>query len=110
MIIWYFLRELQSDNRLGEILQNQDVHRAELMVALQQDADLQKAAVGTLLERGDARSWGLVQQVQLVEAQLSALTLIEMDRRKLEMDYQMVCVYSCFLLILFLCVGLLAYL
>lgn len=54
------------------------------------DSDLQKAAVATLLERGDARSWALLQQIRLVEHQLSMLTHIELDRKKLQMDQHMV--------------------
>lgn len=47
--------------------------------------EIQKAAVGALLERSDARSWGLVQQIRLVESQLAALTAIEIDKRKLKL-------------------------
>lgn len=54
------------------------------------DSELQKAAVSTLLERGDLRSWGLLQQVRLVETQLAALTNIELDRKKLKMDQHIV--------------------
>lgn len=70
-------------------MKNQNIHQAELIVKLQEDSDLQKAAVGTLLERGDARSWGLMQQVRLVESQLAALTHIEMDKRKLQIDHNL---------------------
>ncbi|XP_049819054.1 E3 ubiquitin-protein ligase LRSAM1 isoform X3 [Aethina tumida] len=78
--------ELESDSKVSEILQNRDLYKAELLSKVREESDLQKAAVGTLLERGDARSWGLLQQVRLVEAQLAALTTFEMDRRKLSMD------------------------
>mgnify|MGYP005983789001 FL=1 len=83
-------RETDHDYRVSEILQNQDLHKAELLLKLHEDSDLQKAAVGTLLERGDARSWGLLQQVKLVETQLAALTVIEMEKRKLEIDQNLV--------------------
>ncbi|XP_018574898.1 E3 ubiquitin-protein ligase LRSAM1-like isoform X2 [Anoplophora glabripennis] len=82
-------QEAETDSRLLEVLKNQDEHKAELVNKLKEDNDLQKVAVGTLLERGDARSWSLVQEVKLVEAQLAALTHIEMDRKKLEIDQQM---------------------
>ncbi|KAJ8919764.1 hypothetical protein NQ315_006293 [Exocentrus adspersus] len=82
-------QEVQTDSKLMEVLKSQDAHKAELVSQLKEDYDLQKVAVGTLLERGDARSWSLVQQVKLVEAQLAALTHIEMDRRKLHIDQQM---------------------
>lgn len=60
------------------------------MAQLQSDENLQRAAVGALLERGDARSWGLIQQVKLVESQLAELTAIEMKRRKLQVIEQLV--------------------
>lgn len=81
-------QEMLSDSKIAEVLKNKDLEQFELLAKLQEDSDLQKFAVGALLERGDARSWGLVQQVRLVESQLAALTLIEMDRRKLELDDQ----------------------
>lgn len=79
-------QETLTDSHLLDVLQNQGLHKAELMLQLQSDVDLQKAAVGALLERGDARSWGLVQQVRMVESQLAALTSIELKRRKLKLD------------------------
>lgn len=84
-------RELESDSKLAQILQDQDLQKANLVIKLMEDSDLQKAAVGTLLERGDARSWGLLQQVRLVESQLVTLTNIEIDRKKLKMDEHLVC-------------------
>ncbi|KAK4877286.1 hypothetical protein RN001_009792 [Aquatica leii] len=82
-------QEVQSDSHLLDVLQNQGLHKAQLISQLQDDVDLQKAAVGALLEIGDARSWGLVQQVRMVESQLAALTNIELNRRKLKMDDQL---------------------
>jgi len=65
--------------------------KSELMGRLQKDEELQCAAVGALLERSDARSWSLVHQVSLVESQLAALTAVEMERKKLQMNEQVVC-------------------
>lgn len=81
---------MEKDNYLLEVLSNNSSHKAEFIAQLQNDEELQKAAVGALLERGDARSWGLVQQVRLVETQLAALTVIELDRRKLQIDQHLV--------------------
>ncbi|XP_066147793.1 E3 ubiquitin-protein ligase LRSAM1-like isoform X2 [Euwallacea fornicatus] len=78
--------ELETDTKLARILKDHDIHKANLVENLVEDNHLQKAAVSTLLERGDARSWGLLQQVRLVESQLAALTTIELDRRKLKID------------------------
>lgn len=74
------------DTKLISVLQDQDAYKCELIAKLQEDSELQKALVGTLLERSDARSWSLTQQVRLVESQLGALTVIEMERKKLQMD------------------------
>ncbi|KRT79902.1 hypothetical protein AMK59_7870, partial [Oryctes borbonicus] len=81
-------QELQSNDNLALLLETQSLRQSELVAKIQQDSDLQKAAVCALLERGDARCWGLIQQVRLVEAQLAALTAIEMDRQKLKIDKQ----------------------
>lgn len=64
--------------------------KEHFVAQLQNDEELQKAAVAALLERGDARSWGLLQKVRFVEAQLAALTAIEIDRKKLELDQHLV--------------------
>ncbi|CAG9854751.1 unnamed protein product [Phyllotreta striolata] len=79
-------QETEIDYKLLEVLQNQDEHKVELVNKLIIDNNLQKAAVATLLERGDARSWGLLQQIRFVESQLAALTRLEIDRKKLQMD------------------------
>lgn len=81
---------MENDTKLSYILQNQDEHKTDLINQLIVDSDLQRAAVGTLLERGDARSWGLLQQIRLVENQLALLTHIELNRKKLQIDQHMV--------------------
>lgn len=84
-------RELEINNHLLEILSENSSQKTEFITQLQNDEELQKAAVGALLERADARCWGLMQQVRLVEAQLAALTNIEIDRKKLQLDQHLVC-------------------
>lgn len=81
---------MENDTKLSYILQNQDEHKTDLINQLIVDSDLQRAAVGTLLERGDARSWGLLQQIRLVENQLALLTHIELNRKKLQIDQHVV--------------------
>nr|XP_022912315.1 uncharacterized protein LOC111423303 [Onthophagus taurus] len=82
--------ELKNNQHLTDLLESQNLRQSELVDTLQNDSELQKAAVGTLLEKSDARIWGLVQQVRLVESQLAALTSIELDRKKLKIDKQIV--------------------
>lgn len=79
---------------MTDLLQNQDEHKTELIKKLVIDSDLQRAAVGTLLERGDARSWALLQQIHLVESQLAMLTNFELDRKKLQMDQHIVSIIT----------------
>lgn len=62
----------------------------ELVQHLQKDEELQRAAVCSLLERSDARTWGLVQQVSLVEQQLAQLTALELQRRNHQLSEQLV--------------------
>ncbi|CAH1994127.1 unnamed protein product [Acanthoscelides obtectus] len=79
-------QQSELDGKLADVLRDQEECKAKLVNDLNEDTDLQKAAVATLLERGDARSWGLLQQIRLVESQLARLTNIEMDRKKLQMN------------------------
>ena len=78
-------------------MQGQEKSRQDLMSRLREDEQLQKAVVAALLERSDARSWSIVQQVNLVQAQLAALTNVELERRKLETNQQLVSVL-CFMM------------
>lgn len=87
---------MEANTKLTYLLRNHDENNTELMKKLMLDSDLQRAAVGTLLERGDARSWALLQQIRLVENQLSMLTNFELDRKKLQMDQHMVCIIIIF--------------
>lgn len=80
-------------------MQDQEKNRKNLIDTLRQDEVLQKAAVATLLERSDARYWSIMQQVNLVQSQLAALTNIELERRKLEINQQLVCNISSYLFI-----------
>lgn len=73
-----------------QIMKNQERNRQDLIEKLRKDEALQKAAVAALLELSDARSWSIVQQVNLVQSQLATLTNIELERRKLEMNQQLV--------------------
>lgn len=79
-----------SNTHLQEVLKDQETHQEELITEIQKDIELQRFAVGALLEQSDARCWSLMQQVRLVENELANLTVIEMSRRKLQVDEQLV--------------------
>lgn len=87
-----YFREVRNNDHLAQIVQDQEKSRQDLIDRLRQDEVLQKAAVAALLERSDARTWSIVQQVNLVQSQLAALTNIEFERRKLEINQQLVSV------------------
>ncbi|XP_006557490.2 E3 ubiquitin-protein ligase LRSAM1 isoform X1 [Apis mellifera] len=81
--------EVRNNDHLAQIMQDQEKNRKNLIDTLRQDEVLQKAAVAALLERSDARYWSIMQQVNLVQSQLAALTNIELERRKLEINQQL---------------------
>lgn len=81
--------EVKNNDNLMQIMKNQERNRQDLIEKLRKDEALQKAAVAALLELSDARSWSIVQQVNLVQSQLATLTNIELERRKLEMNQQL---------------------
>ena len=73
-----------------QVIQDQEKSRQDLITQLRKDEVLQKAVVAALLERNDARSWSIVQQVNLVQSQLAVLTNIELEKRKLQLNEQIV--------------------
>ncbi|XP_015586050.1 E3 ubiquitin-protein ligase LRSAM1 isoform X2 [Cephus cinctus] len=81
--------EVRNNDQLTQIVQGQERNRQDLVNRIRKDEALQKAAVAALLERSDARSWSIVQQVNLVQSQLATLTNIELERRKFEMNQQL---------------------
>ncbi|XP_058799573.1 E3 ubiquitin-protein ligase LRSAM1-like isoform X2 [Phymastichus coffea] len=78
--------ELENNEQLLKVMQDQEKNRQDLVIRVKEDEQLQKALVAALLERSDARSWSIVQQVNLVQSQLAALTTIELERRKYEIN------------------------
>lgn len=85
-----YFREIENNEQLLKVMQDQEKSRQDLVVRLREDEQLQKALVAALLERSDARSWSIVQQVNLVQSQLAALTTIELERRKYEINQHIV--------------------
>lgn len=94
-----YYREVKNNEQLLQIMQDQEKNRQDLVIRLRDDEQLQKAVVAALLERSDARSWSIVQQVNLVQSQLATLTNIELEKKNLEISQQIVSVigtYSVF--------------
>lgn len=85
---------MRNNDHLAQIVHDQEKSRQDLIDRLRRDEVLQKAAVAALLERSDARSWSIIQQMNLVQSQLAALTNIELEKRKLEITQQLVSVLN----------------
>ncbi|XP_026824414.1 E3 ubiquitin-protein ligase LRSAM1 isoform X3 [Ooceraea biroi] len=81
--------EMRNNDYLVQIVHDHEKNRQNLIERLRQDEILQKAVVTALLERSDTRFWSIIQQVNLVQSQLAALTNIELKKRKLEIDQQL---------------------
>lgn len=90
------LEHENNSNQLLDILfKSNDKDRMAVVLKVTQDEELQKAAFAKLIEKNDARSWGLIEQVRIVELQLAAMTICEIERKKLQLDGQIVGLCFC---------------
>lgn len=81
------LEHESNTNQLLDILfKSNDKDRAVIVAKITHNEVLQKAAFTALVEKNDARTWGLVEQVRIVESQLAAMTNCEIERKKLQLD------------------------
>ncbi|XP_035906534.1 E3 ubiquitin-protein ligase LRSAM1-like isoform X1 [Anopheles stephensi] len=83
-------REYETNNLLNNVFLNYDKNRQDVIEQITVDEDIQKSAVAALIARNDSRTWGLVEQVRIVESQLAALTLYEIERKKVNQDDQII--------------------
>lgn len=81
-------QEYETNNLLNNVFLNYDRNRQDIIDQVNCDEDIQKSAVAALIARNDSRTWGLVEQVRIVETQLAALTTYEIDRKKINQDDQ----------------------
>lgn len=82
--------ESDAKARLNRVVWDKDRGRLEVVDRIMHDEQLQRTAVGSLIEQNDARSWALMEQVRLVETQLLRMTRIELDRKQNSVDSQLV--------------------
>lgn len=100
-------REYETNNLLNNVFLNYDRNRQDVIDQITCNEDIQKSAVAALIARNDSRTWGLVEQVRIVESQLAALTLYEIERKKVNQDDQIVSDLHCiFPLALMICFNL----
>ncbi|XP_055534404.1 E3 ubiquitin-protein ligase LRSAM1-like [Wyeomyia smithii] len=79
-------REYETNNLLNNVFINYDRNRQDIIEQINSDEEIQKSAVAALIARNDSRTWGLVEQVRIVESQLAALTTYEIERKKTSQD------------------------
>lgn len=82
------LLEQETSLNIENVLQTND--RKHHIALIEENEKWQKMVVGAFIERNDARTWGLVEQVRLVESQLATMTRLEIDRKKCEMNERLV--------------------
>lgn len=81
-------REYETNNLLNNVFLNYDRNRQDIIDQVNCDEEIQKSAVAALIAKNDSRTWGLVEQVRIVESQLAALTTYEIERKKTNQDDQ----------------------
>lgn len=79
-------REYESNEQLELVFNQYDKTRTEFIEELIHDEELQKSAVAALIVNNDARSWGLIEQVRIIEAELVKMTFIELEKKKVSSD------------------------
>lgn len=82
--------ETNTNRLLDNLFKSNDKDRAAVVAKITQNEELQKAAFAALIEKNDARSWGLIEQVRIVESQLASMTNCEIERKKLNLDDRIV--------------------
>lgn len=63
--------ETKNNLLLNEMFDEYDKNRNQLVDKINQDEEWQKSAVATLIAKNDARTWGLMEQIKIVEAQIA---------------------------------------
>lgn len=78
--------ETKNNLLLNEVFDEYDKNRNQLVEKINQDEEWQKSAVATLIAKNDSRSWGLMEQIKIVEAQIAAMTNYEIDKKKMNQE------------------------
>lgn len=81
------MQDLEGNDKLEELLRAKDQSRTALVGQLLEDQDVQKALVASLMERTDARSWSLNEEISLISTHLARLSAIEQEKKKLQISY-----------------------
>lgn len=80
-------QDQEVTEKLDELLKAKDQSRTAMVGQLLDDQDVQKVLVASLLERVDARSWSLNQEISLISSHLARLSVIEQEKKKLHITF-----------------------
>lgn len=80
-------QESEGTNKLVHILNAKDESRTVLIQQVLEDQDIQKAIVSSLLDRVDAKSWSLNQEISLISTHLARLSVIEQEKKKMQIEF-----------------------
>ncbi|KAL5288451.1 LRSAM1 family protein [Megaselia abdita] len=79
----------QMSTNLNKVYLNYQDNKTKAIVQICEDENLQKRAVSELIAINDSRSWGLVEQMKIVEAELAEMTTVELQRKRKLSDDQL---------------------
>jgi len=80
--------EYRTNSLLQDILLSNDKQRETILQQIAVDDELQKSAFASLITKNDSRSWGLIEQIRILENELGKLTNLEIEKKKLCMNEQ----------------------
>ncbi|XP_023952546.2 E3 ubiquitin-protein ligase LRSAM1-like [Bicyclus anynana] len=81
------IQETEGAMKLSELLNAKDESRTALVQTLLEDQDIQKAMVSSLLEKVDAKSWSLNQEISLISTNLARLSIIEQEKKNMHITF-----------------------
>ncbi|XP_039765704.1 E3 ubiquitin-protein ligase LRSAM1-like [Pararge aegeria] len=81
------IQENEGAMKLSELLNAKDQSRTTLVQTLLEDQDIQKAIVSSLLEKVDAKSWSLNQEIALISENLARLSVIEQEKKNMHIVF-----------------------
>lgn len=81
------MQDLEVSEKLTELLNAKDQSRTVLVEQLLEDQDIQMAIVASLLEKVDSKTWSLNQEISLISSHLARLSVIEQEKKKLQIAY-----------------------
>ncbi|CAH0699123.1 unnamed protein product [Spodoptera exigua] len=81
------MQDLEVSGKLSELLNAKDQSRTVLVEQLLEDQDVQMAIVASLLEKVDAKTWSLNQEISLISSHLARLSVIEQEKKRLQIAY-----------------------